>query len=206
MPLSRPRLAGFLFLFLVLGFGAWCLYGYLAVSGIESPTYTVESVQSGYEIRNYDARIIATTTVEGDLHTATVDGFKRVAAYIFGGNAMQQEIAMTTPVTTEQANEEKGNYSISFVMPAAYGMDSLPLPTDASVRVQNLPAARYAVLTFSGIAEESTVDTKMQELENDLDRDGFTVKGTMILAQYNPPYTPWFMRRNEIWAELVETH
>ena len=31
-----------------------------------------------------------------------------------------------------------------------------------------------------------------------LERDGITTTGTPTFARYNAPFTPWFMRRNEV--------
>lgn len=202
-----------------LGFGAWCFYGFWAIRGIETPQYTVLSSADGYEVRSYDPMIIATTTVPGNLEASGKAGFLRLAAYIFGGNTIHQQIAMTSPVSIEQAsnNRTKGDsvlsesetngkeYRVSFIMPANYTMDMLPLPTDVAVRVEALTARTFAVYSFSGFADEATVAGEMAALKSALDRDGLVVKGEMSLAEYNPPYTPWFMRRNEIWAQVLFT-
>lgn len=207
MVFSRTRIVAFFILTLVLGFGLWCLYGFLSVRGIESPAYTVTASHETYEVRDYAPMIIATTTVDGTLSDATVIGFKRIAAYIFGGNALHQSIAMTTPVTTEQAKETGDgtttSYGISFILPSSSSMDNLPLPNDAKVRVESVPAQTIAVSSFYGYADEATVTEKMQLLKEAVEKDGYTVSGELTLAQYNPPFTPWFMRRNEVWAEVL---
>jgi len=202
-----------------LGFGAWCLYGLWAIHGIESPDYAVLSSADAYEVRQYDSMILATTTVSGDLESSGNVGFLRLATYIFGGNTLHQEIAMTSPVSIEQASNHRDKaesvlsesetggevYKVSFILPSQYTMDLLPLPTDSNVRVEAVTARTIAVLSFSGFADETTVAEKMTELADDLERDGLVVKGAMSLAQYNPPYTPWFMRQNEIWAQVLLT-
>lgn len=207
MVFSRTRILAFFVFTVVLGFGLWCLYGYLAVRGIETPSYTVETAYADYEIRHYEPMILATTTVDGDLDSATVAGFKRVAAYIFGDNSLQKNIAMTAPVTTEQAHAvrdgETPSYSISFIMPSLYEMGDLPLPKDPQVRVVSLPARTIAVLTFSGIVHEEELHERMAAFAAELEEKGYTVSGELGLAQYNPPFTPWFLRKNEIWAEVL---
>jgi hypothetical protein len=35
-----------------------------------------------------------------------------------------------------------------------------------------------------------------------LEREGYEVRGDPMLARYNPPLTPWFLRRNEILVEV----
>ncbi len=208
MTFSRPRIIVAFLLAVALGFGLWCLYGYLAIAGIESPAYIVAVEYDDYEIREYGPTIVATTTVDGNLDGATVAGFKKVAGYIFGENTLGQNIAMTAPVTTEQAHSgtDGGSaYAISFVLPSEYGMEDLPLPSDAMVRVESVPARTLAVYSFSGVVDELDVAGKMADFESELEKAGYTVSGELTLAQYNPPYTPWFMRHNEIWAELLLT-
>ena len=35
-----------------------------------------------------------------------------------------------------------------------------------------------------------------------LDAAGVATQGEPVLARYNAPFTPWFLRRNEIWLAL----
>ena len=201
MPSPRTLMLGIPLALVVVFFGLWCLYGFLAVRGIETPQYTVLSEGEGYEIRQYDELIVASTTVDGDLDQATNDGFRRVAGYIFGENALNEKIAMTAPVTAE-ANEQKQQYTISFVMPSALSMEELPLPTNSAVRVETVKNKTFAVLRFSGLVHEADVEERKTAFQQQLETDGVLVSGDLILAQYNPPFTPWFMRRNELWAPV----
>lgn len=212
----RHRILLIVVLVLVLLFGLWCFYGWWAIRGIESPAYTVEKSGDVYELRHYDSMIVATTTVTGDYDASLNEGFRRIAAYIFGDNTLQQEIAMTTPVTTESnsqsismttpviSTQSTEDYEISFVMPAQYTMDSLPLPNDSRVRIELLPTRTIGVLCFSGLTPESRVLEKKQELLEALSADALETVGTPSMAYYNPPFTPFFMRKNEVWIEIKE--
>lgn len=201
---SRSRLIAIFLFTVILAFAVWVLYGYFAVAGIETPTYTVVSEHEDYEIRQYEDLIIVTTRDEGHLETVSSQGFLRLYDYISGGNALNEEIAMTAPVIAEQATMEADTYSISFVLPSKYTMDELPMPTDPSVRVEKLGSLRFAVLSFTGTVDEIVLGEKMTALRDALERDGQPYVGELILARYNPPFTPWFLQRNEIWAELAE--
>lgn len=201
-------------LVLVALFGIWVLWGWLSVRNIEEPKYSVLSETDTYEIREYSPQLIAQTTVDGAMDDALNEGFRRIAAYIFGENSVKESVAMTAPVTTQKNEEiamttpvqstetESGRYTISFVMPSKYTLDTLPRPLNDQVLIQALPAKTYAVLTFSGYATENRVAKEMETLQNAVQTDELSLLAEPILSQYNPPWTPWFMRRNEIWIEI----
>jgi hypothetical protein len=207
MVISRTRIIAIFFLTLVLAGGLWVLYGLWAVRGIESPSYTVKAQYENFEVREYEDLILASTTVSGDLENSRVEGFKKIAAYIFGENTLGQEIAMTAPVSTEQVKNSSNDteYTISFVMPHSYSMQDLPLPTDSQVRVLNTPQRKVAVLTYYGTVNETVVAEKMAFFASELEKAGYKYHGEMILTEYNPPFTPWFLRKNEVWAVLLDT-
>ena len=54
----------------------------------------------------------------------------------------------------------------------------------------------------SGYLNEKNVFKKTHELETWLRANNLQVKTGFVSAQYNPPWIPGFMRRNEIIAEL----
>ncbi len=198
----------------VILFGLWILWGWLSIRNIEEPNYEVISKNDIYEVRKYEPIIIAKTTVEGTREEATKEGFRRIADYIFGNNTVNEPIAMTTPVSSQNSEkiamttpvtsleDEGGSYTINFVMPSKYTMESLPKPVKDYVVIEKIPAKTYAVLRFSGFVSDETVQTKNDELVSALKANKVDFKNSHTLSQYNPPWTPWFMRRNEIWIEL----
>lgn len=204
-----------LLIVLVVLFGLWMLWGWLSVRNIEEPSYTVISTNETYELRQYDAYLIAKTTVEGGMNEATNEGFRRIADYIFGNNTKSEGIAMTAPVTVQDQGEpiamtvpvtstvsEAGSYTIAFVMPSKYTLENIPKPNNANVILEEVPSRTIAVLTFSGYVTEKKTDENKNRLFEALTTEGLTNDGTYTLSQYNPPWTPWFMRRNEIWVEI----
>lgn len=199
---------------LVVLMGLWVLWGWLSVRNIEQPAYKVLSTNDIYEVREYEPQIIAKTTVTGTMDSATNDGFRLIADYIFGNNTTQEAVAMTAPVTVQNSEpiamtvpvtsteSSDGAYTIAFVMPSKYTLETLPKPVNSQVVIEEVPSKTYAVLTFSGYATEKNVAEKEKTLFDALKEEDVQNKGTATLSQYNPPWTPWFMRRNEIWVEL----
>lgn len=203
---------------LVVLFLVWMLWGWLTVRNIETPKYTVTEETSAYEIREYEPMIIAKATVTGNRSQATNRAFGLIADYIFGNNTIQEPIAMTAPVTTEEEPESEpiamtapvtseedanGEFTTAFVMPSKYTMENIPLPVNDRVILEEVPAKTMAVHTFSGYVWDRKIESKKNKLFEALERDGINFDPNSTLSQYNPPWTPWFMRRNEIWVEVI---
>lgn len=197
----------------------WILWGWLSVRNIEEPKYTVIESNDVYEIREYEPVIIAKTTIEGSRDQATNEGFRRIADYIFGNNTVNESIAMTAPVTTQGATsqssekiamtapvtssqDESGSFTTAFVMPSKYTMETLPKPVTDYVQIEEVPEKTYAVLRFSGYVWDEKVQNKRDMLIDALKANNVNYNDKYSLSQYNPPWTPWFMRRNEIWVEI----
>ncbi|MDY7575808.1 heme-binding protein [Actimicrobium sp. CCI2.3] len=184
----------------------------------EEPAHTVSIKEESFEVRDYPALIAAEVTVSGSRSEAVSSGFKLLAGYIFGGNTRQQRIAMTAPVLQENSSSSsvaipmtapvtqtaQGNqWTIRFMMPAAYTLDSLPVPDNPQVRLRVMPATRVAVVRFSGLAGEDSIVEKTAELDAFVTRRQLLATGPATLARYDPPWTPWFMRRNELMLPLA---
>lgn len=195
----------------VVLFGAWTVVGYTSTKDIETPQYTVVREADGYEIREYGGYIRAEVTLQGAYRETLYGGFREVADYIFGNNTGSADIAMTAPVISEKSQkiamtapvlQEKGSaessYTVAFIMPRAYTMASLPRPNNPNVQLREVPPQRFAVLEFGGYATERRAQRKIERLQEALDRDGVVTAGSPIVAQYDPPWTPFYMRHNEI--------
>ncbi len=177
---------------------------------VEEPAYKTVLSDGAFEVRDYPALIVAEVTVTGQQREAASKGFRLLAGYIFGGNKRRQSIAMTAPVAQEPVSEKiamtapvtqiqnAGTWIVRFTMPSAYTLEALPEPNDPKVKLHRLPATRFAVLRFSGWASESDVDAKSAELLAAAKAHHVRVSGPVTLAQYNPPWTLWFLRRNEV--------
>ncbi len=184
---------------------------------IESPAFTLEKSDGPFEIRSYGMTIIAETRVQGDFESAGSQGFRRLADYIFGNNRSRTRIDMTAPVRQEEMSEKiemtapvaqraEGNtYIIAFTMPTAYTMETLPIPIDPAVSVRQEFARRTAVITYSGFWSQSRYEEKLAELKAWMKLQGLQEAGEPVFARYNPPWMPWFLRRNEIMWEIRDT-
>ena len=197
---------------------AWMAAGYLPVRNIETPKYEVLSAKKGYEIRLYPSHIVAEVQVTGTYNESTNKGFRTIADYIFGNNTASGSIAMTAPVLHEKqlASEkismtapvlhgktgETDSYTVAFVMPSSYTLENLPKPNNPDVTVRTVPPKKYAALRFRGYAPEGKVERKMEDLLALLKQDNITPAGSPSVAEYNPPWTPPFMRHNEILVEV----
>lgn len=181
---------------------------------IEEPKYTLIEKSDAFELRAYAPKIIAETIVSGDLDDASSAGFKLIAGYIFGNNTSRsggnEKISMTAPVTMEAKSEKismtapvtmeqtDGKWRMHFVMPSQYTMETLPKPNNPAVILREIPKSNYAVIQFSWFAGEEKVAKKTAELMAWLGSKNITPTGKPELARYNPPWTPPFLRRNEV--------
>ena len=182
---------------------------------VEEPAFRSVLHEGAFEVRDYPALVVAEVTVSGDQKEAASKGFRLLAGYIFGGNKRRQSIAMTAPVAQAQTSEKiamtapvtqiqsAGEWVVRFTMPSAYSMDTLPEPNDPKVHLRVLPPTRFAVLQFSGLARKDDVATKTAELEKLAGTHHLRAIGPASLAQYDPPWTLWFMRRNEVMIPVA---
>jgi SOUL heme-binding protein len=183
----------------------------------EEPKYSVLEKESPFEIRSYAPMIVAEVQVDGDLDAASAQGFRLIAAYIFGQNQVSEKIAMTAPVTVEEKapqsakiamtapvgiESKAGKWTVSFVMPTEYTMESIPKPINPQVQLRQIPAVKKAVISFTGFYNEQKVTDKTLELEQWMKSRNLQAFGAPNFARYNPPWTLPFMRRNEIMINL----
>lgn len=181
----------------------------------EEPAFTGVSRDGNVELRDYPELVVAEATVAGEQKAAASEGFRLLAGYIFGGNRRRESIAMTAPVSQAAASEkiamtapvaqtrtDTGRWVVRFTMPRKYTMQTLPVPNDARVSLRRLPPARLAVLRFSGLAQPDEVAARSSELLAWVAAHHLRATGPVTLAQYNPPWTLWFMRRNEVMVEI----
>jgi hypothetical protein len=108
---------------------------------------------------------------------------------------------MTAPVLRQA--ETKGTV-VAFVMPPGSTLESLPRPASLAVTLRKVPARTVAVVTFSGYANERTIEEKTKSLLQALKLDGVALRSVPGIALYDPPWTPPFMRRNEVLVEIDE--
>jgi len=168
---------------------------------IETPKHTLVKKENGFEIRQYDSMIIATTSVRSDYSDAASTGFRRIASYIFGGNSASMSIKMTAPVLTNTP-DPKDIYEIQFVMPSEHSMEDLPQPNSQNVTLKKINLGKTAVLRFGGWATKDRASHYQNKLSDLLATNGYTVNGTFMVAQYNSPWAIPPFRKNEIIVQI----
>jgi len=188
-----------------------------AVMAIEEPKFSVLEKNPPFELRSYAPMILAEAQTEGDLDEASSQGFRLIAGYIFGQNQVSEKIAMTVPVAVEEQTPKSakiamtapvniesnaGKWTVSFVMPSEYTMDSLPKPLNPRVQLRQIPAVKRAVIVFTGFNSENKVAEKTLELEEWMRSKNLQAVGVPRFARYNPPWSIPFMRRNEIMIDI----
>jgi SOUL heme-binding protein len=158
---------------------------------VEEPHYEIlESLKDGVEIREYKQQIWAITNRGNESSS-----FGALASYIFGENDRKEKIGMTAPVVTTEE-------FMAFVMPNRYNMESLPKPLTGKIRIDPVSPRRMAIIKFSGFSSPERNEKHLKLLLNTLKNHGIEPWGQIYVLRYNPPWTPPFMRRNEVAIEV----
>ncbi len=186
------------------------IIGAMDAMAIEEAAYTVLKKDNRFEIRDYAPHILAETFVEGDFEEAGNKAFSRLFRYISGDNRSRDKVAMTAPVSQEPLGQKirmtapvgqrsvQDRWAVSFMMPASYTLETLPEPEDPQVTLRQVLARWLAAVNYSGFWSEKNYLRYKLELESWIRERGLTVAGDPIWARYDSPFTPWFLRRNEI--------
>ena len=184
------------------------------------PAWKSVKKEGNIEIRRYEPMIVAEVVTTGERYDAINAGFRILAAYIFGENTIAQKIAMTAPVTQQAAPKKtstkiamtapvtqeaqaENEWKVGFVMPAEFTMDTLPKPKDSRIKISEVSAHETASMRFSGFNTDRNIQAHEQELKNWLTKNGIKTTGKATYAFYNPPWTPPFMKRNEVMFKIA---
>ena len=169
---------------------------------VEQAKYEVLRKIGMIEIRRYSRLVIARVDGYGD------GGFNILFSFIAGNNRQKSKVAMTAPVVSEEIAmtapvlSETG--SLAFVMPEGFTLETTPAPLDDRVKIAEIPERVVAALRFSGRWSDSTFKKKSRDLLDELAKAGVKTVGNVFSMRYNGPFTPWFLRRNEV-AIAVES-
>jgi predicted transcriptional regulator YdeE len=162
---------------------------------IETPNYKTVEQDGKFEVRDYPAMSVARTAMgDGD--------FMRLFRYISGSNESEQKIAMTAPVLVQHQGEDKG---MSFVVPREVAATKVPAPKADDVSVEQMPAARFAVFTYSGRRTDKNEGEALSKLRAWMEKKNLRPEGEPVFAYYDPPWTLPFMRRNEVMLRVSRT-
>ncbi|WP_210401667.1 heme-binding protein [Lacimicrobium sp. SS2-24] len=187
------------------------------VEALEEPTYELNTEFDGIEIRHYDPFLVARMTVSSDFNNAGQEAHDVLLDYLSGNNSQNQKMRMAVPVNQEPASGEKiamavpvmqgqnqrpDQFTVSFVLPSKYTLETIPQPNDPRVTVTEIPGKIMAVKRYSGFWTQENYRDNEQTLLSALKRHQIRPIDQPVYARYNPPWWPWFMRRNEVMVSI----
>ncbi len=172
-----------------------------------------------FELRRYPSHVVAEVEVQSPFEQAGNTAFGSLFGYINGQNRSQSSLAMTAPVVQSadpaekvamtapviQRSSEEGGYTVAFVLPASLTAETAPEPTNPKVTIRTVPPSLTAAARYSGRWSQASYEDHSHSLLEAIAAEGFTVVGTLRFARFDPPFKPWFLRRNEVVVD-VELH
>lgn len=169
---------------------------------IETLSYETIARDGDMELRDYPSHVVVETQVDGDLRRASGEAFGKLYQYIRGANVSGRKLAMTAPVLTEplqisMQDDVPGKYRTAFCIPVELAA-AAPTPASPDVSLRTVPPTRMAAIRYSGTWSQSLYEEKLQTLRSWMKAKGLPSGGPPILARYDPPFKPWFLRRNEV--------
>ena len=150
------------------------------------------------EVRNYERHLLASVDVDGSFKDAGNAAFRPLFRYISGRNADEQEIAMTAPVIQSASRKDDAAWTVSFVMPASLLKTGAPRPNTERVEIVERSEQLIAALPYSGSWRVGLFEENKKELIQQLERSPYSICGEIMWARHNAPFTPWFLKKNEV--------
>lgn len=188
---------------------------------VNEPPYTLVQESGPYEVRRYDPMILAQVSASGNMDKASNKAFRPLFRYIDGNNSTQTKVPMTSPVLQASDKTQKSEkipmtapvfmntnassdkqWTMSFVMPADFTLESTPQPLNPEVKIVEQGARMLAVVTFSGLAQAEERQARGEEVKRWASKAGYQTVGDPFYAGYNPPFTLPPFRRNEMLIEV----
>ena len=183
----------------------------------EQQPYEVVRSYPTFELRRYPPHVLAEVSVHGSFEEAGNRAFRSLFGYITGQNTSARSVAMTAPVVQENGTSKKiamtapvvqvesssGDYVVAFVLPASLTAETAPVPADPQVRVREVPERLAAVMRYSGRWTEVAYRRRLAQLESEVVAAGLVPSGAARFARFDPPFKPWFLRRNEVVQDVV---
>jgi hypothetical protein len=199
---------------LLAGWIGWGLY-----SGRSAERVPYEGIDrfDGVELRRYPRTVLVETTAPDQ-----ITAFRRLFRYISGENEGSEEVSMTAPVATDGGTEiamtapvlsdrggtvdaaQDDDIRMAFYLPPEYDPETAPVPTDPAVRLVVEPPKTVAATRFSWFATNRRVARQRRTLLSTLEAHDVDPRGEPFLLRYDDPWTPPFMRRNEVAVEVIE--
>ena len=178
------------------------LFGALAAGGafvsatrsVETPAYSVVQIDGNVELRSYPEMTLAQVTRTGTRRKSVQSGFSPLARYIFAKDRVGEKIAMTAPVVQKPMDDK---WTVSFILPSNVSAEDAPKPS-GDVTLVTEPARLMATIRFSGVWSDRRFNEATNRLRRWIESNDFSINGQFEYGYYNDPFTPAFLRRNEV--------
>ncbi|MEL7091388.1 MAG: heme-binding protein [Pseudomonadota bacterium] len=171
-----------------------------ATRSVETPAYEVVQTDGAFELRQYPELTLAQVTRTGSRRSAVQAGFSPLARYIFAKDRAGDKIAMTAPVLQKPGDAA---WTVAFILPAGMSAADAPVPS-GDVEVVTEPARLMASIRFSGPWRDGRFDEQADALMAWVAGQGLTATGPVEFGYYNDPFTPAFLRRNEVLVPVEQ--
>ncbi len=176
---------------------------------VQSVKYDTIKKLNNVEIRRYPKIVVAKVS------NFESDSFGLLFRFISGNNRQKEKLKMITPVVSQEGSQEipmtspvLSDFStagyMAFVMPPEFSLETTPLPLDNRVKIEEVPSRLVAVLRFGGSWSEEHFEEKTKQLLEELEHASIKTKCNIFTMLYNPPFTPSFLRRNEVAIEVAD--
>ena len=167
-------------------------------NAIESLDFERIDLLGEVEVRIYGRHLLASVDVNSSFKDAGNAAFRPLFRYISGRNADEQEIAMTAPVIQSASKKDDAAWTVSFVMPASLLKTGAPRPNTERVEIVERSEQLIAALPYSGSWRISLFEENKEKLIQQLAQSPYSVCGEVMWARHNAPFTPWFLKKNEV--------
>lgn len=161
----------------------------------EQQKYSLIKKLDNLEIRKYQKCTMATVEINADYEAASSLGFRPLVTYI-----SQNNIAMTAPVLQQKTKSD--TWLVSFVMPEGMQLSDLPVSPNLNIKLHEVEEYVAAVLTFKGITSKQKIREKESELKELVNKYKLNSFGEILVARFDPPWKPGFLRHNEVIIHL----
>lgn len=181
---------------------------------VEEPRYTAVRTEDEFEVRRYEAYVVAELVVPGPADNAANAGFHVLTEYRSGKNSARRSFGTNSPVIQTPADASldatgpmipsmaDNAFLVQFIMPRGLALPELPAPIDPRVRLRSLAAATQIVRRYAGTWSQQTYRKHLEILRRTTQQAGIATKGQPVFARYDAPYVLPFLRRNEIWLAV----
>jgi len=167
---------------------------------VKSVPYEVVKHLGDAELRRYGDMVLATVYDMDD-----DEAFSLLFQYISGNNDQEVRLPMTAPVVSRTGRSARSDSEamMAFVLPSDVPFEGAPKPADPRVVLEVKKGGLFAVMRFRGRTGGVDVQSRTEELRSELKEADYLMDGRPFLMRYNSPFTPSFMRHNEVAVRVV---